>query len=169
MHHPPDLTAMLERLARARQAAAGDGARHQHLRELAWAIQAFGERSFLEHRRDFGAAAFGQPGASPEESRFGWWYAAALFLGEHAELRKFSREDVVHSATYIDANSAAPFADVLAEDESTLSALQYRLRAFRRAGPTVLQQALLSIADEVLRVGRSLPAAPFTRSVVGSA
>jgi len=169
MHHPPDLTAMLERLARARQTAVADGARHQHLRELAGAIQAFGERSFLLHRRDFATAAFGQSGASPDESRFGWWYAAALFLGEHPELRKLSREDVVHSATHIDASSAAPFADALAEDESTLSEIEHHLRAFRRAGPSVLQQALLGIADEVLRVGRSLPPAPLMRSAVGSA
>jgi hypothetical protein len=170
MLHSPDLSVMLERLERSRQAAAAQGWHPQHLRELAWAIHAFGERSFLEQRRDFGSAAFGhrRPGSSPDESRFGWWYAAAPFL-EHVELRKLSREDVVSCATLIDASSVEPLASVPDADESSLSEPERRLRLFWRAGPRVLQQALLGIADDVLRVGRCLPPASPLRSVAGLA
>jgi len=171
MLYPLDLSVMLDRLERSRQAAAAPGWCHQHLRELAWAIQAFGERSFLEQRRDFGSAAFGQRrlGAAADESRFGWWYAAAPFLDDHPELRKFSREDVVSCAAQIDATVADPFADVIAEDESRLSEFERRMRMLRRAGPSILRHALLSIAEDVLRVARCLPAASSTYSIVGSA
>ena len=169
MFHPPDLIAMLARLERSRRAAAAHGCRPQHLRELAWAIQAFGERTFLEQRRDFGSSAFGhaRPGTCADESRFGWWYAAAPFLADHPELRKFSREDVVTCATQIDAS--APDLHLVEADESSRSEPEERWRAFERAGPSVLQHALLSIADDILRVGQCLPAASSTRSVAGSA